>query len=538
MAQIEIILSPERYFFHRITREVTHVGSGGWTRGIHATVPHPSVDERHATIEAIEGGYKLVDRSKGRTLARGAPIDEITLVHQMPLQFGEVRAIFHERGGPSGAPETLGLGLHLDDLPRRLWVVARDLSGRRKPQRVPLGAELEIGSAEGCGLRVEDNRVSKRHARIVRERTRLRLLDLGSTNGTIVGGLEVEACTLPLDATAQLGPVEVWVEAEADAVPALESFEGILTSHPSVLMLFPRIAGLAASRVPVVIQGETGTGKEGVARAIHARSPRSERPFVVLNVAAIPRHLFESELFGHIKGAFTGATSDQIGHFARADGGTLFLDEIGELPIELQAKLLRALQEGEYQPLGSGKTRRADVRVVAATNRDLLQEVRAGRFRADLYYRLAVGSVVLPPLRERGEDAVLLFGHFLAAARPDERPIPVSEAARARLRAHRWPGNVRELCNVAERAAIAAVGAGALGPEHLAFDGDAPDPSAPIALADLGNRTLEEYIAEREKEILAAALQACDGHRRRTAARVGLSHVTLLRKLRRYGLDR
>jgi transcriptional regulator with GAF, ATPase, and Fis domain len=215
---------------------------------------------------------------------------------------------------------------------------------------------------------------------------------------------------------------------------------------------------VAPADTTVLILGETGTGKELFARALHAASGRREGPLVKVNCAAIPATLIESEFFGHERGAFTGATGKRDGRFTLADGGTIFLDEVGELPIELQGKLLRVLQEGEFEPVGSSRTRKVDVRVVAATNRDLFRSIAEGKFREDLYYRLSVFPISVPPLRERGDDVVLLAEEFARqfAARMGRRVEPLSPALAARLKAYAWPGNVRELQNVIERAVITA----------------------------------------------------------------------------------
>ena len=227
-----------------------------------------------------------------------------------------------------------------------------------------------------------------------------------------------------------------------------------------------QIAAVAATDAGVLILGESGTGKELAARAIHRRSPRAGGPFVELNCAAIPRELAETELFGHVRGAFSGATRDRIGRFEAAEGGTLFLDEVGELPPELQAKLLRVLQEGTYERVGDVRTRRTDVRIVAATNRNLLVEVEGGRFRQDLYYRLAIFPVSLPPLRERQDDLPALVDHLLAriCRRLNRPPLSLTGEQLRELARRRWPGNVRELLNLLERAIISASSA-----EELSF---------------------------------------------------------------------
>ena len=234
----------------------------------------------------------------------------------------------------------------------------------------------------------------------------------------------------------------------------------IIGRSGGVLKVLQQVNQVAGTDMTVLVLGETGTGKELVARAVHGQSERRERPLVKVNCSALPGELIESELFGHEKGAFTGATGRQVGRFELADGGTIFLDEVGDLPLKLQAKLLRVLQEGEFERLGSGKTIKVDVRVIAATNRDLLQAVQRGRFRVDLYYRLNVYPIRLPPLREREEDIGLLAGVFLreASRRLGRLFEPISEEVLAALKRYEWPGNVRELQNVIERAAVVSIG--------------------------------------------------------------------------------
>jgi two-component system response regulator HydG len=283
-----------------------------------------------------------------------------------------------------------------------------------------------------------------------------------------------------------------------------------------------RVRDFADADAPVVVLGESGSGKEVVARALHANGPRRERPFVAVNVAALPAELLESELFGHVRGAFTGATSDRQGLLEAADGGTLFLDEIAEMPLPLQAKLLRALQEGEVRRVGETRTFGVDVRFVCATHRDLRRLVAEGAFREDLYYRLHVLVVRVPPLRERREDVLPLARALLRAQR---RPAAgLSREAEEVLLAHAWPGNVRELENAMLHATALARG-GAVRPEHLPDELTAPArPPAPAA------RTL----AEVERDHVLATLEACGGSPVEAAKRLGIGRNTLWRKLRSY----
>jgi DNA-binding NtrC family response regulator len=293
----------------------------------------------------------------------------------------------------------------------------------------------------------------------------------------------------------------------------------------------------AASEGRVLVVGENGTGKELVARALHDGSRRRGGPFVKLNCAAVPAELIESELFGHERGAFTGAATARRGKFELADGGTLLLDEVGDMPAAMQAKVLRVLQEGEFERVGAQATLRSDARVVAATNKDLQAEVAAGRFREDLYYRLAVVIVPAPPLRERREDVPELAERFLAGSceRNGRRPMRFTREALAALQAHAWPGNVRELRNVVERIAILADGP-ELGPDDVA----AALAGLRRPRADRGRpgATLHERVEEAEREIVLAALGRNDDSVTEAARELGLERSHLYKKMRALGIRR
>ena len=302
-----------------------------------------------------------------------------------------------------------------------------------------------------------------------------------------------------------------------------------------------------AARHPttVLITGESGTGKELIARLVHRESPRAERPFVAVNCAAIPENLLESELFGHVKGAFTGATSDRRGLFEEAHGGTLFLDEIGELPPALQVKLLRVLQEGEIRRVGDSTSQAVDVRLVAATARDLETEVNAGKFRADLFYRVNVVRLHLPPLRERREDVAELARHFLSvhATRLGIPVAGISPAAMQVLLAHPWPGNVRELENAIERALVLC-DRPQLEPGHLPETVRDPGASPRISSnghavpgADDGDLSVKRRTEALERDLIRRALEQTAGNRTRAAQLLDLSHRALLYKIRNYHLE-
>ena len=312
------------------------------------------------------------------------------------------------------------------------------------------------------------------------------------------------------------------------------SFAGMVGSSPRMQQVYALMRQAAESDITVLVRGESGTGKELVAKSFHQNSPRKDGPFVAVDCAAIPETLIESELFGHERGAFTGATTRRIGAFERADGGTIFLDEIGDMPYALQAKLLRVLQEREIQRVGGGSSIAVDIRVVTATNKDLERAVAAGEFREDLYYRIAAFPIVIPPLRERREDIPLLARHFLEqhAARAD-RPIGgISTAALRLLLQYHWPGNVRELENAMERAVLletaAVLQAGSLPPALSPVLAAAVDPSLPAAVLPL---------AEVERQALVQALEVAGHHVPRAAQALGVSRATLYRKLKKHGLS-
>ena len=310
----------------------------------------------------------------------------------------------------------------------------------------------------------------------------------------------------------------------------------LIGESPTMSEVFDTVARVAESSTTVLLTGESGTGKEVVARALHDASDRASRAFVPVNCAAIPEQLLESELFGHEKGAFTGATARRRGRFERADGGTLFLDEIGDMSLMLQAKLLRVLEEGEVEPLGAEAPTRVDVRAIAATNRDLTEAIATGVFREDLYYRLAVVELAIPPLRERGGDIRRLALHFAAAfARRHGRRIRgLSARALERLESYRWPGNVRELRNVMDRAVMLCPGE-VVKSSSLRLGPAAPHMGPRGASAAEGYRPTAS-LAEVEADHIARVVRAQGGHLGRAADILGIHRNTLSRKLREYAI--
>ncbi len=320
-------------------------------------------------------------------------------------------------------------------------------------------------------------------------------------------------------------------------------------ASPSLAELLRNVDRVARAQCTVLVTGESGTGKEMLVAAIHDASPRAGKPLVTMNCGAIPEALLESELFGHVRGAFTGAHATRQGRVAAAEGGTLFLDEIGEMPLSLQVKLLRLLQQREYSPVGDSRTHKADIRVVAATNRDLEAEVKAGRFREDLYYRLNVVPLHLPPLRERSEDVPALARHFFEALTADlGRPEleGFADETMALLVAYSWPGNVRELSNVVERVVLLSAGplveprdlpdslrSRASGPsDDPASDGSTSDGRIEASLPEVGI-DLKAAIDAYESAMVRQALERSGGNKKRAAELLGLNRTTLVEMLKR-----
>ncbi len=326
------------------------------------------------------------------------------------------------------------------------------------------------------------------------------------------------------------------------------SGEELIGESPAIVQCQREATTVAASDLPVLILGETGVGKELFARIIHRHSYRAQEPMVHINCAALPESIAESELFGHVRGAFSGASDDRVGKFELAHEGTLLLDEVGELPLSVQAKLLRALQNGEIQRVGSDACHLVDVRVIAATNRDLKQEVTAGRFRADLYHRLSVYPLLVPPLRERGEDVLLLAGYFIERnqRRLGLRSARLSRGARSWLRQYDWPGNVRELEHTLSRAMIRALSYATrrervieITTQHLGMEGERTPPLDEVDVPEAASaeRPLNEVMEQVRREVIQARLRAYGGNRAGAARSLGLDRGNFHRLLKRLGLN-
>ncbi|BDG07796.1 sigma-54-dependent transcriptional regulator [Anaeromyxobacter paludicola] len=342
--------------------------------------------------------------------------------------------------------------------------------------------------------------------------------------------LEVSRLRIVLDRALEKKETMREVQLLRRRLAALAPGTDMIGSGPAMQRVFELVKKVSPSNASVVIGGESGTGKEVLARAVHSLSPRKDKPFVALNCSAIPATLIESELFGYERGAFTGADQRRLGNFELAHGGTLFLDEVGELPLEMQGKFLRVLEERKFRRLGGKAEVEVDVRVICASNRDLKDEIRKGRFREDLYFRLHVFTIVLPPLRERREDIPILVQHFIEKFNGEtgKHVQGVSAQAMETLQSYAWPGNIRELRNTVERAMI-LVDHDLIGEEHLPPDMRPSRPEAAALRVPVGIP-----LRDVEKEYILASLQRNGGNKARTAEVLGISEKTLYNKLNRY----
>jgi DNA-binding NtrC family response regulator len=412
------------------------------------------------------------------------------------------------------------------------------------------GDVIRVGKATENDLAITDETVSRVHFEIVRDAKGYLLRDLKSTNGTFLDGAEIKEAYIRAGSVVGAGAVELKFTPFEERIEILPSEKEALAEmvgrSASMREIFGLIERIAPTDATVLIEGETGTGKDMIARGLHSLSKRANAPFIVVDCGAVAGTLIESELFGHEKGSFTGAVAARQGAFELASGGTVFLDELGELSLDLQPKLLRVLEQRELRRVGGSKTLKVDLRVIAATRKDLRSEVEKGKFREDLYFRLNVVPITAPPLRERREDIPLLLGHFLAKLAPPGLPVPVlTDGTRAALVAHDWPGNVRELRNVIERALAlgtdpsvlvaplgdsirtsSSAGSGGGGPEVAEFEPG-------VSFRD----TKEKWNEAFERRYLTWLLRRAEGNISKAARDADMDRKYLHKLIRKYGID-
>ena len=406
-------------------------------------------------------------------------------------------------------------------------VELRVVEGRDRGAQRRLGAgAIRIGTGAMNDLQLTDPTVSRLHCEIRNVDGAVRIVDSGSTNGTHVDGVRVHVAELAAGARIRVGETMLAVAAAGESsleLSARHRFGEVIGASTEMRRLYAILEKVAPTDAAVLIQGETGTGKELVARSIHDASPRAGAPFVVVDCGAIAENLIESELFGHVRGSFSGAIADRRGLVEEAEGGTLFLDEIGELAPSLQPKLLRVLEGHEVRRVGDNASRRVDVRVIAATNRPLARSVNTGGFREDLYYRLAVVEVHLPPLRARPDDVALLAEHFFRRYAGEQEPVP--PALLSSLASRAWPGNVRELRNYVERSV-------SIGVAPAAAPGSEPIVPTHLPLKDARAAWTEQF----ETRYVEALLARVGGNVTRAAQLAGINRRSLQRLMASLGL--
>ncbi|MFZ5445329.1 MAG: sigma 54-interacting transcriptional regulator [Myxococcota bacterium] len=509
-------------------------------------IPDPEVSRQHVALHLEDGRCLFQDLSGKGTVVAGHKLPQGEVHDGADITLGQWRAIFRAAGGGSDSDAT--------ELGQRTEVAA---AAEEKDSPV-LPAQIRVRSSQGDtvhrlqsegftagkdagnDLVLNQRFVSARHLKVTRRHNRFVVIDQHSTNGTWIGSNRIFEAEVPFFTTLRVGEAELTIEpaAQSGANKGASGTYGLIGTDASLRRLIELIDRVAPSSAAVAVFGESGTGKELIARAIHSQSLRASAPFIPVNCAAISKELIESELFGHEKGSFTGAMNARKGAFEEADGGTIFLDEIGELPLDLQAKLLRALESGEIKRVGAPRPITVDVRIVAATNRDLLAMSREGKFREDLYYRLCVIPMHLPPLRARPGDLKLLADHFLKIYAPRGQRVLLTPAALKALENHVWPGNIRELRNVIHRALLLRKG------QHidvgdLTFDSRASDPALAAKVGGeldcIPGMSLEAQLERAERMIIEGAIRRFST-RDQVARELSIARSTLFKRLKEWGI--
>lgn len=548
----ELVVSKNKKIFFRVPFSGTRFTIGRSPQN-DLVLPDKEISRSHAVILRKDSAWFLENLGRSGTVISRKPVEKAKLSNGKRIQIGGWELLFVlesrqdkefdrevetciTRLSPRSETQILKLdaaGQKFVVLKPFLLVSGDGRDSKNNPRRVDLStAVVVLGSHPECDVVIDDKYISGRHCRIAQTENGFFLEDLHSTNGTFVGETRISRILLKQKTAFVIGKTEICFDGEnvEEAVVPLDQKEfcGLIGKVESMRSLFAKIARVAPTDQTVLIQGETGSGKELVARALHELSSRkktgpSSKPYVILNCGAISSNLIESELFGHEKGAFTGAHARRLGAFEQANGGTLFLDEVGELPLELQPKLLRVLENRTIRRVGGDVEIPVDVRMIAATHRHLSEEVKKGLFREDLFFRLYVIPLYVPSLRERREDIPLLADYFISQALP-QSPKALSPQAKDKLSRHAWPGNIRELKNVVLRSLVFC---------------DGPE----IAAGEIELMGEEEKEEDRmtldlvEKEKILEALEKTDDNKAKAADLLGIAKSTLFKKLRDYGIN-
>lgn len=489
------------------------------------------ISRQHCVIEYKSKKYILSDLSRNGTLLNGEKVKscnikegDIIAIGQWSLFIQRLRNIDQPKTIIDGFTATKVSDKETKSNKKREYVFDFSITTHAGAHinRKTRSNDITIGSDKRCTIYVSDPFVSRQHCRISVENKKIVLSDLASTNGTYVDEKRVSKITLPKKSFFQIGNTKIDLHAiKHKDTSHKENFGSIVGKSKSMKLVFKKIENAALNDECVYIAGESGTGKELVAREIHMASSRSDKPFIAINCGAIPANIIESQLFGHEKGSFTGALENSVGLFEQADKGTIFLDEIGEMPLELQTRLLRVLEDKKIRSVGSKIEKPVDIRIVCATNQNLKEKIYDGSFRPDLFYRIYVYSIELPPLRSRTDDITLLTDYFLQRLTPSGREITLSQSAMDKIKKHLWPGNVRELKNTLLRSIINS--------SHDKIDAGDID-----IVFSCFERDDTSKLREIEKSKLIATLNENGGNISASAQKLGIARTTLQAKLRKH----
>ncbi|MFQ5543088.1 MAG: sigma 54-interacting transcriptional regulator [Nitrospiria bacterium] len=532
MANLRIYLKEEfRWSYTLLDREIEI----GRSRESHIVLPHPEVSRHHALIIKEGKQFIAIDRSENGLDINHNFTSKTVLNQGDVLHIGAFRLVFEAEDAGDMLSDTmtwestvdLALSKRPKESDRKYELVVT--SGPDEGKRIPLRKGLiRVGRSVRADFVLSDKTISNLHLEIETSASGPNIRDMGSTNGTCVNGQKIQSLILDLGSEIQIGETILKIFLEEGTLPVPSFPRRLIGQSPKIEEIYRLIKKGSKGDIAILIQGETGTGKELVAQEIHRLSRRQEGPFITVDCSAIPRDLIESELFGHEKGSFTGATAQRRGAFELADGGTIFLDEVGELPLDLQPKLLRVLEEKQYKRIGGSERFISDFRIITATNRWLDQEVLQGNFRQDLFFRLYIFPIFIPTLRERRADIPLLVEHFLKG-----KWVTLPQEVLDLLMVHPWPGNVRELRNVMERAVVMMEGT-TLKAEDLLFLSSEGKGSPPMFRGK--NEHLQEAgsLEEIEEQVIKRTLEEHGGDKKAVARILGIALSTLYEKLRRY----
>jgi len=518
----------------KLTEQTVTIGRGPCN---HIQLTDEEISRRHCVIEKKEQTYIIKDLSTNGTFLNNEMVSESAIEVGDTISIGRWVLNVVEKADSSNRETVVS---HKDptsiidfDVGQKIISTQKFLltitpSGEKPYITTTAKLDLVFGTMPSCDIPVEDSFVSRRHCRLWFENNEIFLMDLNSTNGTYINGKKAEKNAAPLESSFKIGKTVVCYKFEKEKEqlkPSKKNSLGPMVGNSLAMReTFALIEKVASSDVTILITGESGTGKDLVAQLLHEMSCRSNKQLVSVNCGALPASIIESQLFGHERGSFTGATERMVGLFEQANGGTLFLDEIGEMPFELQTRLLRVLETKKIRRLGGKNDIDVDFRLVAATNKELQPMVNSNRFRQDLFYRLYVVPIELKPLRERSDDVKLLCEKFLQEMTPKGKHVELSKETMRKLKEHTWPGNVRELKNVIQRSIVLA--------NSNIIEADE------ISFAPLESEKTSEYSLEiKEKNAIVDALRANKGNQSKAARDLGIARTTISSKILRYRID-